>query len=461
MSHAYALRAGNAGPVFDGSDGDVLTLGADGKASFQAPVVDSGDHKVKVTEDDTTPRFLVNKIVNGAGILFSLENPSADELLRVSLLAPPFRASFWVDPTSTRTETGSSSNPFLTIAAAFAFAATQGITSGIIYLPPNAQVTENVTFPAGGGNWEIATQATLGNYAPAGIIGNVDGSTSTTARRALTNLTVTGNISGLASGGAASRFALQNVSVSGTTTLTTSGGATWRLFTNSWPGGSRTGFTNFPICTLTGAVSVAGSVHAQCTGFATSLSLAQSSQFTECPMPASITTTAAISVWLNSCSNFTGGAMTYTVAAGTIIKPDGATMREMMRSSVIISGTGTLELQDANQSVRSTIANNVGTTALAARTPAGQFEVLADLTLLVAGTNGSAVVNVTYTDMTGTLVTEAINVGLNITSAAGTKARGALVFNSNGATAISYSVTGIVTPGALSLALAVSVQQKS
>ena len=88
MSTAYALRAGNSGPVFGGNNGDVLTLGADGKASFE-PATSGGDHKVAVTGSDTTPDYLNAKVSAGDGIELAVLNPGADEVLEISTPGAP------------------------------------------------------------------------------------------------------------------------------------------------------------------------------------------------------------------------------------------------------------------------------------------------------------------------------------------------------------------------------------
>lgn len=89
------------------------------------------------------------------------------------------------------------------------------------------------------------------------------------------------------------------------------------------------------------------------------------------------------------------------------------------------------------------------------------MQCTATLTLLAAGTLGTAVLNVIYTDLTGALQTKPVTTGLNITAAVDTEASGTFIFSQNGATAIAFSVTGIVTPGALSYSIGVAAVQVS
>jgi len=156
------------------------------------------------------------------------------------------------------------------------------------------------------------------------------------------------------------------------------------------------------------------------------------------------------------------GPTTFTASVSNyIIYIDGASLASLNNpiAGAILVGTGIqLKTINANASSRTTVVNNVGSTALGSRNAEGLYEVVFDQTLLVAGTAGVGQLNVIYTDMIGTLVTVPVGGTLNIASAVGTKAEGSLRFRHNGTAApIAFSYTGIVTPGAMSVALSVAL----
>jgi hypothetical protein len=82
MSTSFALRSSSSGPQFTGNTGDLLTLGSDGKASFQA-APSGDDHKVAVSATDAAPNFLNFKLTSAQGIVLALLNPGADELISI------------------------------------------------------------------------------------------------------------------------------------------------------------------------------------------------------------------------------------------------------------------------------------------------------------------------------------------------------------------------------------------
>jgi hypothetical protein len=373
----------------------------------------------------------------------------------------PFRGTFYVDPLYTgAVHTGSESNPFITIADAFAAAALQGLTRGIIFLAPGANTVENVTFPLTG-EWEIASQMTLGNVGNVTIAGNVDISASASARRALTGVTVTGNVTGNCSAGT-QRIIFTCVTVGGTTTLTQTGAGVQRLGTRggtSAPGsGANLGYSQF-----TGAVSVAGTFWGSWAAFQTSVAVTATSSFDFCDMPPTTSAAGAVAIWMSNCSNTVGGPLAFTSTSGNMqLRPDPATLSELQRVGCVLTGTVSIKCQSA-ASFRGVQVTNVGASPISQILPAGLMVCEACLTLL-AGTGtatGNATLNVIYTDATGTLVTEAVTTALNVGGAVGSKARGTLPFSQNGATAVSFSVTGITGATGLSYQCDVAVRQAS
>jgi len=155
------------------------------------------------------------------------------------------------------------------------------------------------------------------------------------------------------------------------------------------------------------------------------------------------------------------GSTTFTASLSNYVMfMDGATLTSLSyQGGVTLSGTNlTIKTINANLSDRRTLVNNLGSTVFGARNADGLYEAIFDLTLLAAGTTGLLQLNVIYTDMTGTLVTEALGGTLDIAGAVGTKQRGSLSFRHNGAAPpIAFSYTGIVTPGAMSVAASVAL----
>lgn len=373
----------------------------------------------------------------------------------------PFRGTFFVDPLFTGVQTGSMANPFTTIAAAFAAGAAQALTRGIITLAPGANCIENVVFPLTG-DWEIACSLKLG-VSDTTITGNVDISSTATARRSLTCLSVTGNLTGNCSAGTL-RSLLTAASIAGTTTLTVTGAGVHRLTTagvSSDFSGVLGGFAF-----LSGAVSVAGTVQAYNCQFGASLaiSLGPNHSFVNCALPPVITTSLAstATLYFFYCNNTLAGPIAVTALTGIcLLRPDFATVSDTFQRIGLVL-TGNVQLKSlAGASATSTSATNVGTAPLGAIVPAGLQVIEACLTLLANGGTavGLATLNVVYTDATGVLVTEAVTTALNVAGAVGSKARGSLPFTQNGGSVVSYNVTGITVATGLSYRIDVAIRQ--
>lgn len=375
----------------------------------------------------------------------------------------PFRATFYVDPLFTGIHTGSQQNPFQTAAAAFAAGAAQGLTRGILYLPPGASLVENVVFPTTG-EWEIAANPALGSITNVIITGNVDISSTASRRAALTQLQVNGNITGNCSAGT-QRILLTACTVTGSVTLTQTGLGINRLATGSVVN-EFTGF-GFDQNQLVGAVTIAGTFAGSSCIFNTSLSVTQTSSFEDCLMPPTTTLAGAgtIDMWCFGCSNTVGGPLTFVATGGgqLRLRCDGVTLNEWARVSLVPTGNVAIFAANGGRSFVGNQVTNVGVTPILGRLPAGLQVMEACLTLLANGgtATGNAVLNAVYTDATGTLVTEPVTTALNVAGALGSKARGVLPISQDGSAAVSWSVTGITNATGLSYQVAVACRQAS
>lgn len=397
------------------------------------------------------------------GLTYQLVGGIANANWKVAYNAP-FFGRFFVDATFTGYQTGSSSNPYTSCAAAFAAAAAAGIGSGILMLPPGVKITENVVFPLTG-SWELATDSVLG-FILGGITGTIDVSCSTTARRALTRMNVSGAVSGLAAAGGSSRFILTDCFLSSSLTLTSAGGAFWRCSARSSPIEGVTGGPGTVGGIISGAVSVSGAWYGTCYNLSgASLAFTQSSQHTFGDLPPIVQANAAsITLWMNGISNALGGNISFVNAGGGTftLQPDGASLTEMMRFGVVTTGAVTLFSELGGRGAHLVSVSNFGPNLVCGPIPGGLMVCEACLTLLTkdGATVGAAVLNVTYTDATGTVVTEAVTTALNVAGAVGSKARGSLPFSQNGAVAgVSVSVTGIVNASSLTYQCDYTVRQ--
>lgn len=415
MSASEKMRVPPSGPFLTGGNtNDVLTRNADGTGSWKAPSVSA--------------------------------DPAA------------FKGTYFVNPAFVGTSTGSASNPFTTYAAAFAFALSLGVTNGIIYQAPGSSVVENVVLPTTG-EWELAAQPGQGSLTTF-ITGNLDVSSTASRRCALTNLRVTGNLSGNCSAGT-HRMLMSGTTVNGTTTLTQTGAGIQRLATRSGTSAAAAG-GNVQSCIYTGAVAIAGTFWGSDAIFSTSLAVTATSSFSFCDMPptTSVTSAGIVDLFMTNCSNAVGGSLAFTCGGGSLrLRPDFATLSELQRVGTV--NTGAVAIKALIGSTLSQVLSGNTGAALAGILPAGMMVVEACLTLLTSsgGTLGNAVVNVTYTDMTGTLVTEAVTTALNVAGALGSKARGSLQISQNGATAVAWSVTGITAIGVLTFQADIAIRQ--
>jgi len=432
------------------------TPGVPGGGAGPAPIAGVDDGSVALAGSGANAGLLVYL----KGVATSVLSWSVSAAAWVAAGVAPFKGTYYVDPGFVGLSTGSQSNPFTSYAAAFAFAAGLGITNGIIFQAPGTNAVENVTFPLTG-EWELAAQPGQAGLTEAVITGNIDISASASARRALTNLRMVGNLTGNCSAGT-QRILCSGTTVTGTTTLTATGAGVQRLATRSGTSAAAAG-GNVQACFFQGATSIAGTYWGSDAIFSVSLSVTATSSFSFCDLPPTISSTGATALFMTNCTNTVGGSLAFTATSGTMqLRPDYATLSELQRVGTVLTGAVSIQGLTGRSSV-SVQPSNVGNTFISGILPAGLQVMEACLTLLtnVGGTTaGNASLNVIYTDATGTLVTESVAT-LNVGGAIGSKARGSLPFSQNGATAVLFSVTGITNATGLTYELDVAVRQAS
>jgi len=207
------------------------------------------------TSQPVGEQFQATLNTGGSALSFSVVDSSALPSGPVA----PFKATFYVDPGFAGTQLGSQSNPFTTVAAAFAAALAQSLTRGQVLLPPGVTVTENVVFPNAGANWEIACAQSYGYLSAANtarINGTVLCDSTTPCTFSLARIAVTGTISGNATGGNCALSLSWVASAAVTTTVT--GGNLWIVSL----AGNGIADQNGGSGRCTGAVSVAGQLYA-------------------------------------------------------------------------------------------------------------------------------------------------------------------------------------------------------
>jgi len=376
----------------------------------------------------------------------------------------PFKATYFVNSAFGGTQLGSMSNPFTTVAAAFAAAAALALTACVVNLPPGSTHVENVVFPSTGGSWELASEVgyltnTIGTILSGTI--TINTTTASLSNFRITRLVVTGAVSGNSSGATNGLFLTQTRLLS-TLTLTTSGVHNWVTVCQAFGPADPNRLTG----NIAGAVNVDGRLLASSYSFEGGITQSPSvqwSQFWGCRFANTNFAFSATGA-ANTSAKFFGctfdQAMTFTATAvGCSFILDSSSAGQLMTVGVTTTNC-TVTCNNANTnngSPNQTISNNVGATTLAPNAPAGMYRADVSQELLAAGTSGTAVLNVIYKDLTGTTVTKAVNAGLLITGALGSESSGSLVFQHQGNANISYSVTGIVTPGSVSIANAISV----
>jgi hypothetical protein len=370
--------------------------------------------------------------------------PSLGVIIRPEPIIPQ---TVTVDPS------GLSAGSCSSITAAIAALTTlSGGAGGVVLVPPGATITENVTFP-NGGNWELRCDGLL-NGQLTGNITFATGAAQTVYK--VTNMRVTGTVTGAASNAGGNFFYCTCSTISGAVTLTQQAATSGFWWVNIQ--GNAVANTFVFAGGISGATSVFGAIFASQWTFAGAITAGQLI-LNSCVLPSSFTldSSGTRGVTLTDCI-FAGGVNTFTGSGGTAtIDVDAATYRNMMFRGVdLVSATlqtNKSQLSYINAALVANVgAGNLNGGANSLHSPAGLYRAMSCMFLTAQGTAGTAVPNIIYTDRGGTLRTLPIATGLLVTAAVGTEDRGnGICFQHNGTTALQSSVTGITTPGAVSI----------
>lgn len=246
-----------------------------------------------------------------------------------------FGATLYVDPAYVGSSNGTQSNPYPSITTAIAAAPSSG---ALIFLAPYSTTTENVTFPTTGA-WEVRSAAEVA----ATISGNVVCSGSTGWVVTLTNLVVTGTVSGDCPSSSGGRYLiLINTDVTGAVSLTSTSNL-WSLMANGL--GASNAARNGSLKSTT---AVAGSLQGSDYAFTGAVTSTVASQLIGCKLSSgSIGTIGSLLIedtTFVAATTFTGSSVVTVdgyshasaAAAGSITLAGGATLT--IRNSVALSG---------------------------------------------------------------------------------------------------------------------------
>lgn len=399
--------------------------------------------------------------------MFSLADDAGNDSTDINGVSG-FHATLHVDPTFTGTSLGSESNPYKSVTAAFAAGTALGLTTCLVLLAPGTTTTENLVFPTTG-FWEVACQKSGGGAAASATInGTIDFSTTGQVKHTLTSLVVNGAVTGNQTvTGTPSRLYFTDVSFNSTITLTAAT-SRWRVW---FDGKSNTGSVSEGGNT-TGATTIAGEIYAWAWGFFGAVAWNTSSQFNNCNFATNslVNTSGANAVSFLGCFFGAAGTVTFTVTAGSCVASfDGYSLSTIIGVGLVAAGVaGGLTVKNlvGVGSDQRQVSANIGATILSVRQPESLMVAECTVTILTPGTSGVITPNISYTDLNGTAQTKALldqstgaALALAVTSAAGTEAAGRFYFSQNGASALSYTTTGIVTAGALVYKIKMAVRQ--
>lgn len=370
-----------------------------------------------------------------------------------------YRAEYFVDAASTHTsEFGTKVFPFKTITAAFAAAVAAGLTRAVVVLPTGITHVETWSYPSGGGYWTVEGRGD-GGGGRTSITGSCVCTSVTQSVFTLKNVNLSGTITGVATSASGNFLYLRDSAITGNVTPTVSGSGQWfgnfiGSGTNFFSfGGSCAGLVTFPAQTqlftenwyLGGAV-VAGS----------GPSFFRSTRFQTGSISGS-----SLALGFQDCEFGVATTITGTGGSPLDVTADGHSAAGLAQVGLTLSNAK-LKTKNANLSVTRTVTGAITASEFngssSAHTPPGLYRASGDLTQLIAGTSGNTDLKVTYTDMTGTLVTATIcTIATN--AVAGTKAGSAVTFQHNGASSITYSVPLSGTAGSLSCALRAALRR--
>lgn len=416
-----------------------------------------------LTFQSTTPIIAAGRSLTGSltgSIPFSIPRSNTgfgltSDTLGVTDRGQSFSGSYFVDPTYTGIQNGSEQAPFQTVAAAFGSALASGVTAAVIWLATTT-FTENIVFPTSG-QWELAGVSNW-SYQNTTLAGTVTmNSNVSTTRFALTNLLISGITSGSSNSGGA-RVQFKKCVFIAPITLSRTGGGTWRVIADGAGGPSTLslggGFSQ--------PVSIAGQLVAQAYAVTSLAGLLTDSTLLNCQIDGgnvSSANTTPVSCSFYDCIFSVPTTFSSSNTGGFNARLDGPSMTSLMSVGGAIGTNASFKTINSNASARVNVNNNIAASNLTGLIPTSLMAAEGTLTLLTTGTVGSAVLNVIYTDLNGSIKTRAITPPLDITSALGTEVSGSVLFSQNGATNIQYSVTGIVTPGTLTASLGVVVRK--
>lgn len=435
----------------------------------QDPALELGGYR---TVANATARDAIPANFRAVGMLVTLQSTGVTYELFGGLtnaswrvyVGAAFRGQYFVDPAFTGIQLGSASNPFTTIAAAFAFAVAAGVTNGVIY---TTDITENVVLPTTG-NWELRGITT--EYFPAQTVltGTVDLTTTANRNVVLADLEITGAVTGSAPVGLGCVVRVINCGLDAGLNLSGAGNQPWWVLFSGIanPGGSN-GFGGY----VDGAPTIVkGRVYAMFYSFLTAVTATTADadcilSFANCSLAANVSLGTSVAgricAMAATASTITNLAIAFTGSAGSInlLSLDQLTNRSMAQFGVTVTSVAPLGFNNGVGSVKRTgLTGNLGVTQLANKDPSPMLVVRGALTLVTPGTSGNAVLNVTYTDSLGVSRTKAVTPALNVAGAAGDEVSGELVFTQDGSAIVQYSVTGVGTAGALNYTATVSVE---
>jgi hypothetical protein len=377
----------------------------------------------------------------------------------------PFRATYYVDPTFGGVELGSQSSPFTTVAAAFAAGTALGIVDGIVFVPPGP-MSEDIVFPPSG-SWELSSTV-QGQTQRTQLTGTVTLDSTAQAFHSISNIVLLGNVTGDKANANTNRLFFRNVEINTNLTLTSSGTGNWLVyFDGTIPVPSNaTGL----LAGIFGTCSIAGSLFASGCNLENVITVSSDSAFRNVFFNNNqhgtlVATTGAglVNLTFTGCAQKNPATITATTGSVVAVFDSFSWAAACSTGLGLIAGTAcTFKTLASNQSSSTTDTNNRASTALGGRSPDGLYEIVYDATLLGngGGASGLLQLNAIYTDMTGTLVTVPVGTPLNVAAAVGSKSSGSLPFHHSGAAApIAFSTTGVTAPGAMSVALTVTLRR--
>lgn len=422
----------------------VQDVGAIGVSSFNARIGAViplfGDYETSIIEDDS-----------------GLVPPGQVVSQTVFALATPFPHTYFLNPAaSANLQKGSDSFPYRSFAFAFTDIASQGITNFQIVCPIGSVITENITIPDGV-QCEICTLGT----GKVSIVGNIVCTTVAQTVLRLTNVALTGTLSGVASSGGGNFLWATNSNVSGAVNMTGSGGGFWWAICQ----GLGTTFFGFG-GGFASTTNIVGALFAFNFGFTGALSGITQFELNNCRLPVSVSI-GGIGGNLVNC--IPGNATTITGVGGTIpIEIDGITYKRIIQSGGSLVSLAHKTLM-SNASNRRTVNGNLGSTSFTGAgglVPNALYRASWTLEQTTPGTLGTALPEIRYSNLAGTALIEPIGaasgglgVGLLVTAAAGTIARGELLFRPNGLGTPTFSLGGVTTAGAFAAELIISYQR--